>query len=99
MVFLKKENKILWCQSLPNWIDWQYKVSNINKLATMIDDHTITTVNKVKGGKSTTLFRLDFDISYMVCASYQLLSVYNQSLTFIEKIISERQSPNTSGNN
>ena len=64
----------------------------------MLDDHTITTVCKVLCGLSTTRLRLDFDISSKVCASYHLLSVDSQPLTFIEKIIADRQSPNTTYN-
>ena len=67
-------------------------------LPAMLDDHTITTVYKVKGGLSTTRLRLDFDTSSKVRASYQLLSVDSQPLTFIEKIIADRQSPNTTDN-
>jgi hypothetical protein len=64
----------------------------------MLDDHTITTVCKVKGGLSTTRLPLDFDTSSKFRASHQLLSVDNQPLTFIEKIIADRQSPNTTDN-
>jgi hypothetical protein len=67
-------------------------------LPAMLDDHTITTVCKVKGGLSTTRLRLDFDTSSKVRASYQLLSVDSQPLTFIEKIIADRQSSNTTDN-
>lgn len=67
-------------------------------LPAMLDDHTTTTVCKVIGGLSTIRLRLDFDISSKVRASYQLLSVDSQPLTFIKKLIVDRQSPNTTHN-
>jgi len=64
----------------------------------MLDDHTITTICKVFGGLSTTRLRADFDINLKCCASFNFLSVDSQPLTFIEKIIADRQSPNTTDN-
>ncbi len=64
----------------------------------MLDDLTITTVCKVLGGLSTTRLRADFDLNRKYCASFNFLSVDSQPLTFIEKIISDRQSPNTTDN-
>ena len=54
-------------------------------LPSMLDDHTITTICKVKGGLSTTRLRADFDVIQKCCASFNFLSVDSQPLTFIEK--------------
>lgn len=51
----------------------------------MLDDHTITTICKVLGGLSTTLLRLDFEISSKVRASYQLFDGRQSTVDFYRK--------------
>lgn len=64
----------------------------------MLNDHTITAIYKFNGGLSTTRLRADFEVIQKFCASFNFLSMDNQPLTFIEIIITDRQSPNTTDN-
>lgn len=64
----------------------------------MLDDSTITTLCKVLGGLSTTRLRADLDVICKFGAFFNFLPVDSQPLTFIEKIIADRQSPNTTNN-
>ena len=64
----------------------------------MLDDQTITTICKVKGGHSYTQLRLDIYTGIKVCVSYNFLSVDSKPLSFIDKIIVNRQSYKTTKN-
>jgi hypothetical protein len=66
-------------------------------LPAMLNDHTITTLCKVKGGLSSNPLLTDFDVNQMRCTSFNFLSVDSQPLTFIEDI-ADRQSSNMTKN-